>query len=134
MKFVRIDDVVNGLESVALVAFGDATAGRLALRKACFFAWRRQLRKFEDMDEDLSDCQEARMNNKPRDSALRVGSRGDTMSNILMPVATGLMKLVGQGGNTLTWQEGRSPAASERSSSPEPDETVSKEIIRLRQM
>merc|ERR1712039_472691 len=99
----------------ALVAFGDAAAGRRALRKACFFAWRRQLRKFEDMDQDLSDYHEGRMNGKPRDSEFRIGSRGDAVSNIVMPVASSLMKFIGQGGNAKVWQEGRSPATSERS-------------------
>merc|ERR1712187_582499 len=61
MKFVRINNLVAGLASIATVAFGDTTAGRRAFRKACFFAWRGQLRKFEDMDRDLSDCHEARM-------------------------------------------------------------------------
>ena len=47
-----------GFEAVAITAWGESVAGQRALIRACILAWSQQLRKFEDMDRDLSNSQD----------------------------------------------------------------------------
>lgn len=94
MKFDRIDDSSTDFEAITIAAWGDSAAGQRTLLRACLLAWNQQLRKFEDMDRDLSNFTEGRIHAKPRTSASRTPNRGDALSNLLQPVATSLFKLI----------------------------------------
>merc|ERR1719215_2235932 len=140
MKFVRMDGASTGFEAMALAAWGDSATGRKALLRACTLAWSQQLRKFEDMDRELSNFQEARMSIRPRMSATSTPNRGDRFSNLLRPAANTLLNFIESQGTLsapTTPQSFRSPCTSDDeangSSASEPDsEPVSKEILRLR--
>merc|ERR1711933_669537 len=49
-NFIRVD--TSGQEGKVAIVCGMVTYARIMLR-VCLFPWRRQLRKFEDMDSDL---------------------------------------------------------------------------------
>lgn len=142
MKFVRMDGASTGFEAMAIAAWGDSATGRIALLRACTLAWSQQLRKFEDMDRELSNFEEARMSMRPRMSPTRTADRGDRLTNLIRPAANSIINFIESQGTPsapTTPQSFRSPCTSDDeangSSASEPDcEPVSNEILRLRSL
>lgn len=105
MKFARVDGASGSFDSIAIAAWGDSRAGRRALLRACVLAWSQQLRKFDDMDRELSHFQEGTMSIRPRTSASSTPNRGDRLANLLLPAAATIANLMESlEGAPTTWR------------------------------
>lgn len=113
--YVRMD--ASHLEGLTMAAFGAAGfAGRIALLRHCFAAWRRRTTDFQEMEADLRDgCEEARMSLKPRTSAPCMGKRWSDSKENVPPKHTGVLAWFGSGQGTNENQKAEALTRSPRS-------------------
>lgn len=64
-SLVRVDEA--GFTGSTIAVFSNSAVGERLLLRACFSSWEKEVHKFEDMDRDLGNCEEAHMS-KPRGS------------------------------------------------------------------